>query len=332
MERKVTRNDVAKLAGVSPAVVSYVINESNYVSEEKKAAVRKAIKELNYTPNVFAKSLRTNKSNQIALVGDTLQAELYGALATHLFEKGYFSSLFYSCHDESFIRRLIEGRFDAVFMASNAFSAKQLNEIAESGIPLVLYRSREYVGLDPRIVVRAPDLVDGVRKVLGYLILKGHHRIAYIPPLKYKTQGVFGDDLRAKTYSETLRKNGIEINEDFFSIHTDSEQTVLEDVFNMMTMYTREERPTAIAVSDDHLAAQILQYIKKLNLRVPADVAIIGYGNIASSQITTPELTTFDSNIEYFAADVADALVRMTEGERPEDRLYKGKMVIRDST
>ena len=72
MNRKVTRNDVAKKAGVSPAVVSYVMNNSNYVSEQKRKAVLKAVEELNYTPNIFAKGLRTNRSSQIALVGDTL--------------------------------------------------------------------------------------------------------------------------------------------------------------------------------------------------------------------------------------------------------------------
>ena len=99
MKKRVTRNDVAKLAGVSPAVVSYVMNNSNYVSEEKRTAVLNAVKELNYTPNIFAKSLRTNRSNQIALVGDTLQAELYGELSNRLFEKGYFSTLFFSHKD-----------------------------------------------------------------------------------------------------------------------------------------------------------------------------------------------------------------------------------------
>ena len=63
MRQRVTRNDVAKLAGVSPAVVSYVINDSNYVSQEKREAVLKAVKELEYTPNVFAKSLRTNRNS-----------------------------------------------------------------------------------------------------------------------------------------------------------------------------------------------------------------------------------------------------------------------------
>ncbi|HJB08462.1 MAG TPA: LacI family transcriptional regulator [Candidatus Enterocloster faecavium] len=332
MKKRVTRNDVAKLAGVSPAVVSYVMNNSNYVSEEKRTAVLNAVKELNYTPNIFAKSLRTNRSNQIALVGDTLQAELYGELSNRLFEKGYFSTLFFSHKDDSFINKLIEGRYEAIFMASNAFEAHQLNRIVENGIPLILYQSRNYEGLDPRIVIRVPDFYDGVRRVLNFLILKGHKRIAYIPPLLYQATGAEGNDFRAKAYSDTLRENNIEVNPDFFSIHTQSESSILEDVFFMMTSYKADQRPTALVASDDHIAAQVLRYVKKLNLSVPDDVAIVGWGNIASSQITTPELTTVDTEIPYFAYEVSEALIQMAQGIKVESKLYKGRLIIRGST
>lgn len=331
MKQKVTRNDVAKLAGVSPAVVSYVVNNSNYVSAEKRDAVLKAIKELDYTPNYFARNLRSNRSNQIALVGDTLQEELYGGMSTELFEKGYYSSLFFSRKGDSFISRLIEGRFAAVFMASNGFSAEQLNRIVQAGIPLILYQSREYEGLDPRIVIRAPDISDGVKRILNYLILKGHKRIAYIPPLRYQTEGAQGNDFRAKAYSSTLKANGLKVDESLFCIHTQSESSILEDVFAMMTSYDIDSRPTAFVTSDDHMAAQVMRYLKKLNLRVPEDVAVVGWGNIVSSRITTPELTTIDSEIPYFAREVADALVQMANGEQPESRLYCGKLIIRGS-
>ena len=237
MRQRVTRNDVAKLAGVSPAVVSYVINDSNYVSQEKREAVLKAVKELEYTPNVFAKSLRTNRSNQIALVGDTLQAELYEELSAQLFQKGFFSCLFYSQKEDTFINRLIEGRFAAIFMASNAFTAEQLNRIVQNGIPLILYQSREYIGLDPRIVIRAPDIYNDVKQILNYLIMKGHRRIAFVAPLKYRAAGADGDDFRARAYSETLRSNQIQVNPDFFCRHTQSEASLLEDVVYIMTSY-----------------------------------------------------------------------------------------------
>ena len=147
MKKRVTRDDVAKLAGVSPAVVSYVMNNSNYVSEEKRIAVLNAVKELKYTPNIFAKNLRSDRSNQVALVGDTLQAELYGELSSQLFEKGYFTSLFYSRKEDAFIDRLIAGRFDAIFMASNAFDVSQLNRISENGIPLFFIEAEIIRGL-----------------------------------------------------------------------------------------------------------------------------------------------------------------------------------------
>lgn len=332
MKKKATRIDVAQLAGVSPAVVSYVTNNSNYVSEKKRLAVLNAIKELDYTPNVFAKSLRTNRSNQIALVGDTLQAELYGTLSSRLFDSGYFTSLFYSRKEDSFIGKLIEGRFAAVFMASNAFEPEQLNQIVRNGIPLILYQSRKYEGLDPRIVIQAPDIYDGVKRVINYLILKGHRRIAYVMPLKYRTKGVDGDDFRAMAYAQTLRDNGIPVTPRFLCTHTQSVEAILEEIFVILTSTREEERPTAFAAGDDHLAAQVMQYIKKLNFRVPEDVAIVGCGNIASSQITTPELTTLDTQITDFACSLADALVLLIEGERPKDCLYKGNLIIRDST
>ena len=148
----------------------------------------------------------------------------------------------------------------------------------------------------------------------------------------YQATGAEGNDFRAKAYSDTLRENNIEVNPDFFSIHTQSESSILEDVFFMMTSYKADQRPTALVASDDHIAAQVLRYVKKLNLSVPDDVAIVGWGNIASSQITTPELTTVDTEIPYFAYEVSEALIQMAQGIKVESKLYKGRLIIRGST
>ena len=88
--QKITRDDVAKLAGVSPAVVSYVINASKNVSEEKKNAVLAAIKELRYQPNLQARSLKTRQSMQIAFVCDNLRNDWMELPEKMLFERGYY--------------------------------------------------------------------------------------------------------------------------------------------------------------------------------------------------------------------------------------------------
>lgn len=330
--KRVTRNDVAKRAGVSPAVVSYVMNNSNYVSEQKRQAVLKAVEELQYSPNIFAQGLRTNRSYQIALVGDTLQEELYGELSARLAERGYYTGLFFSKDDEIFLSKLIDGRFDAVFMASNRFSNQQLNRIVDSGIPLILYQSREYEGLDPRIVIRAPAIYDGVSQVIQYLIDKGHRRIAYVPPLKYSTSGVGGNDYRARAYSDTLHRNRIPVDPSLYCDHSESVESILGDVERMLTAYGAEKRPTAFFASDDHMAAQVMLCIRRCGFQVPEDVAVTGWGNIASSCITTPQLTTFDIQIPLFAREVADALMELVAGEKPEDRLYPGHLIVREST
>lgn len=106
--KKITRNDVAKLAGVSPAVVSYVLNHTKTVSEEKTLAVKRAIEELNYTPNLYARSLKTNKSMQIAFVCDNLRNDWLEIAEKKFMTKGYFVSHCYSRDSDDFIKALIE--------------------------------------------------------------------------------------------------------------------------------------------------------------------------------------------------------------------------------
>ena len=96
MGKNATRNDVAKLAGVSPAVVSYVINKTKFVSEEKTQAVLDAIKELNYQPNLYARSLKTNRSMQIAFVCDNLRNDWLEIAEKKLDKLGYNVSHCYS--------------------------------------------------------------------------------------------------------------------------------------------------------------------------------------------------------------------------------------------
>ena len=175
--KKITRNDVAKLAGVSPALVSYVMNQTKPVSEEKTLAVKKAIEELQYRPNLHARGLKTNKSMQIAFVCDNLRNDWLEIAEKRFFDKGYFVSHCYSRDGDDFIQMLIEGRFDGVFMLSNRYTAKQLNEIASAGIPIVLYKTRDYSFLEPNIVTVAPDIYGSIVKTVSYLIARGHKRI-----------------------------------------------------------------------------------------------------------------------------------------------------------
>lgn len=332
MGTKVTRNDVAKLAGVSPAVVSYVLNNSNYVSDEKRKAVLEAARTLNYSPNRFAQGLRTNRSYSIALIGDSLQSELFATLAVRLFNMDFYSSLFYAQRTDSFIRRIMGGRFDAIFLTSNGFSSQQLNRLVDGGTPVILYKSRNYEGLSPKIVSMAPDFYHGVYQSMRHLVGKGHRRIAYIPPLHYQTQGLGGDDFRVQAYTDMLRANGLPENPAYVCTSTESMSAIETEVNRMMRVLPREQRPTAFLVGEDEIAAQLMQHLRMLDIRIPEQVSVVGWGNVSSARITTPQLTTVDANVEDFAVQIAEALEMVAGGGQPEDQVFPVRLVVRGST
>ena len=328
---RVTRNDVARLANVSPAVVSYVINNSKFVSEEKVIAVRKAIEELQYRPNMQARGLKTNRSMQIAFVCDNLMNYWLEGAEKRLFDNGYYVSHCYSRDGDDFIDMLIARQFDGVFMMSNRYSTSQLNRLAEMDIPVVLYKTRNYGELDERIVTVAPDYRDGVVKCVNYLVMKGHTRIALILPARYKTSGHLDDGFRISAYAETLRANGIEPRHDFIWSDPDDSQAFSSGVMNMLLQNDRDSRPTAFIAGNDFMAMHIVNQAKKLGLRVPQDVAVIGCDNTYLAEALSPSLTSVDFSKDDFCRRMADAMLDLIREEIPENQFLPVSVFIRET-
>lgn len=329
MKKKITRNDVAERAGVSPAVVSYVINQTKFVSEEKTLAVKKAIEELHYRPNVYARSLKTNRSMQIAFVCDNLRNDWLEIAEKMFFDKGYFVSHCYSRDGEDFIQMLIEGRFDGVFMLSNRYTASQLNEIAQAGIPIVLYKTRDYSFLESNIVTVAPDIYGGIMKAVSYLIARGHKRIILAPPLRYNMNLKKG--YRERAYKEALEKNGLVYDESLVCRNTDTMEAICSTVFDLIFSGKAEDRPTALVAGDDYLAANIMQYVKKLGLEVPKDLAVIGMDDTYLSEILSPRLSSVDFSKEEFSRKLVDTMLRLVEGEGAQDEFIRVSLSVRES-
>lgn len=328
--KKITRNDVAKLAGVSPAVVSYVLNHTKTVSEEKNLAVKRAIEELNYTPNLYARSLKTNKSMQIAFVCDNLRNDWLEIAEKKFMTKGYFVSRCYSRDSDDFIKALIEGRFDGVFMLSNRYIASQLNSIASAGIPIVLYKTRDYSFLEPNIVTVAPDIYAGITKAISYLIARGHKKIILAPPLRYNMNLRKG--YREKAYKEALEANGIAYDESLVCKNTDSLDSICSTIFDLLFSGKPSERPTAIVAGDDYLAGNIMQYLKKLGLNIPEDMSVIGMDNTYLAEMLSPQLTTVDFSKEEFSERLVDTMLKLMKGEQPEDTFISVSLAVREST
>ena len=309
---------------------SNLMNESKFVSEEKVIAVKRAIEELQYRPNMQARGLKTNQSMQIACVWDNLMNYWLEDAEKRLFENGYYVSHCFSFADEGLIDMLIARQFDAVFMMSNRYSTAELNRLASMGVPVVLYRKKRYGELDPRIVTVVPDYKDAIVKSVNYLAMKGHTRIALIPPTRYKVTGYEGFRIRA--YTETLRKNGIEPRMDLICTSTESDDAISNSVMDMLLRNDKDLRPTAFIAGNDFLAIQVMRHARQLGLRIPQNVAVIGADNTYLGEAVTPTLTSVDFSKEDFCNRLVEAILALIRGERPEDQYIPVSLCIRETT
>lgn len=212
-----TRKDVADLAGVSPAVVSYVLNKSNYVSEEKRAAVLKAVEKLNYQPNYMGRSLKNKKTNNLGLICDDIRSELFAEIAfyseRYAYKNGYSLFLCTSHQDDKFLNGIVDHRLDGIFLATSIYSTEQINQIAKCNIPVALYKAHHYDNLDPRVKCIEVDYRKAAYMLTERLIQKGHERIAFFPPYRSKLSYWESADFRFKGYQDAMRHYGRPVEE-----------------------------------------------------------------------------------------------------------------------
>ena len=196
---------------------------------------------------------------------------------------------------------------------------------------MVLYKTHPYDHLHPRIATVVPNYAEGIGKAVDYLALRGHKRIALIPPMRYPIVGLKGTDFRTVGYVTAIQRNGIVLDEGLICKNTESEETICQEVFNMLM--TGQERPTALIVVNDYLASRIMKFIKKMGLRIPEDISIIGSDNSDVASVTTPELTTIDFSKEDLARNVVQRLMELIRGNVGMEEIFlPTKLIIREST
>jgi len=341
------RNDVAARAGVSPAVVSYVLNDSNYVSSEKREAVLKAIEELSYHPNYAACSLKKNRTRQLLLLADDIRNEIFSEIGYYMeqyaFEKGYYLSMS-SCSRQKamdYVDVFYSRHHDGIFLASNVYTAEEMNYFAEKGVSLVLFQTRIYQNLSPKITVVGGDYMRGVEIAIDYLIeQKGHRNIGYLGgpgiPTTPEEPSPFGEGLRINGYLNSLRRHGLPINMDFICLSTgtldsDTFEKMLNDLVDRTFALPDEIRPTAFFATDDRSAARLVRKIQEHGHSVPEDMQVIGFGNTYSSYSCCPQLTTMNLPKKEISQKAVEALIAKSTGEIPKNVLFPMELIIRHS-
>lgn len=329
----VTIKDVARLAGVSTTTVSHVINDTRHVSDELRTRVLAAMEELNYHPNVLARSLRRGETRTIGLVvpdnSNPFFAEVARIVEDVGFENGYSVIL---CNSDgslekeaAYISVLIAKQVDGVIFIAAGSKHEHLHELTAQGIPVVV--------ADRDIPQTLADvvLVDNEKGGYGatrYLLSLGHRRIACIAGPSDLTPSAD----RVRGYRRAQEEAGISIEEGWIVPGDFRYQGGEAAAAKLLRL---GEPPSAIFACNDVMAIGALRTLRNAGLQVPGDVSIIGFDDIPLASAVSPALTTVAQPIAELATLAAQCLISRIQNDREDEprqrSVLETRLIVRDS-
>lgn len=333
----VGRADVARQAGVSPAVVSYVLNGSHPVSNETRRRVEQAIQELDYRPNALARSLATARSHTLGLLIPDSSNPYFAELASAVEDAARAAGLVVllgngdddAQREIDYLRAFRDRQVDGVIAVFGAGFEEGWREISKRRLPAISL-DRLPPGLDvPSVVV---DNVGGASTATSHLIEHGYRRIACI------TGGAELSSARdrARGWSEALAAKQLpELNDAAQSLLYYGEFTVASGYTAAMSLMQSEGGVDAIFVASDLQAMGVLRAVTDAG-RVPGtDIGIVGFDGTKLSEYTTPRLTTVTQPYAGLASEAIRMLTRIIAdpaGDRSEMHLVLPTELTRRDT
>ena len=328
-----TRKDVARLAGVSETVVSYVLNNNRYVAKDKRERVLAAVEELNYHPNNIALALKGKGTNHILFICDTISNEYFGKLVEEMariaYESGNLISLLGSRNDENFVSQVCSRIFDGIVISSTSFEEKYVLRLINTGVPVVLLMNREYENVAGRAARIYTGIHNGVKDCVKLLCDRGRRNIVYIDRVSKKRQFSTMADWRYNGFVTAMQECGMKVTKDSVIVGYETE----EELYCGFRDRIKSGLPVdAIVGRNDALACVAMAAAKDCGLRIPEDVMVLGFDNSRLSSYSTPGLSSVELNKPAIAKAIMDAFEEMNKGAEPPVIYFDGHIVEREST
>ncbi|OFI37195.1 LacI family transcriptional regulator [Arthrobacter sp. SW1] len=324
----VTRKDVARLAGVSTAVVSYVVNGGpKNVAPATQEKVRQAIATLGYRPNVTARALKMGSSRILGMVVPKITSPFFAKLAQAVEkaaeDEGY-AMLLGDSRDSLTVERhhlsnFVDRQVDGVFLCSVLNHRPEVGELERRGIRTVLLNFSEY---PLEIDAIGPEFVGSSRRAVEHLASHGHRDIALVQGL------VTGNTLdgREVGWREALKGLGA------------SEGRIFRCTFDRPGGYDAgqrflalADRPTAVFVTSDEQAVGFLKALHEAGLRVPEDVAVMSFDGSEEAEFSWPPLSTVRQPVKQMAEAGVRAIIGSGRDEAPRTQVFDCELVLRAS-
>ncbi|MFQ3611556.1 MAG: LacI family DNA-binding transcriptional regulator [Fimbriimonadales bacterium] len=334
-KRRVTLADVAKRAGVSKVTVSNILNNRPTavpISEATRERVLAVVQELGYYPNAVARALARQRTDTIAIVlqfpaifqgWSGFTSELMHGVIDKAIELGYDILMETRAQPsvEAEAQALMDGRVDGALLLRD-YNDPLSDILAQRGFPHVLFFTRS-----PRTDAYWVDCdnLQGARLATEHLIRLGHTRIAHLAG----SMSALSARERLQGYRQTMEAHGLEVHPEWVISATYGGA----DLSPLQELLRRPDRPTALFAWSDEVAVRALRLCEAMGLRIPDDIAIVGYDSTPICDHTRPTLTSVRQPIYEMAAAAVALLVDLLNEQNPEPktRLFAPSLQVRES-
>ncbi len=337
MQKRVTANDVAELAGVSRTTVSFVLNNvpGMRISEETRRKVLEAAQQLDYHPNISAQRLVTGQTRIIAYVERQTPEQAFSDAFLPQVLRGVHDAATASNYEVLFVPVPVEngaerceyllrgGHVDGIILSGPRSDDLQLRDLIERGAPLVLQ------GHWPGVATASVDIdnSEAAGTAVQHLIEMNHRHLGMIvhAPLAYTAAAA-----RLEGYRDIVESNGLIVDE---SCIMEADFTPESGERAMEALSQRNPLPTAIFASSDTVAIGAMRAAKRMGYRIPEDMSFVGFDDIPMAVYQDPPLTTVRLPAYGLGWAAADLLIRLIAKEEVRERnvLLESELIIRAS-
>lgn len=335
----ITIYDIARSLGISPSTVSRALKDDTIISSETRKRVKKTAAEMGYQPNSIASSLRNKKTQTIGVITHRIdrhfQSNAISGIQDKAHEHGYNIIICQTNDDperevkqfQALFSSRIDGLIGQLSMYTKNYDHFQV--FLENDIPIVLF-DRVPKSLNVQKVVS--DDAGGGYKATEHLILQGCRRIAHFTGAL--SLNIYED--RLEGYKAALKKYGIPFDPELvfeFYLNTDNSRKAARSLLS-----DKKKRPDSIFAANDTSAIATIQVAKELGIRIPSELAIVGYANDPSGLIISPTLSTIDQASYRMGQTSTELLLKQIEKKKPgsdntaETAVLPVELIVRESS
>lgn len=335
----VTIKDIAKALGLSTSTVSRALRDSYEISPETKKLVIEYSEKINYRPNPIALSLKEKRSRSIGIIvceiANSFFSQIINGIESIAYDKGY--NVIIAQSHESYDREVINVQYLAsrsidgllVSVSSETQDLNHLRNLHDRGFPIVFFDRIVDEMETHKVIV---DNFKGAYDATEHLIKSGYRHIAALAGSEYLSI----TKERLGGYRKALEDHGFPYDENYiqYCLHGGMLYNEVENSLN--NLLKLKQKPDAVIASADKLTTNCLRYFKKRKIKVPEDIALIGFSNLDLTDLLSPSLSVVRQPAFEMGELSTELLIQQIESKRPvkdfERRILPPQLFIRESS